>query len=943
MKKSKKLLALSLLTIVPALSIGLVGCADEPEEPTPVEPTTVKVTGVSLDSQSLDLTEGDTHQLTATVAPANATNKKVTFSSSEPTKVSVSENGLISALSAGSATITVTTEDGGFTASVTVNVTAAQTTVYVTDITLASLSVTIEEGQQFDLAPQFTPANATNKNIEYVSSDESVAKVENNKVVGVKEGTASITATALGAEEGNTVSKTISVKVNMAKLALTVSAINVPNFYASYLQRTTTLDKVENITGNVDDATYRNTYYENEQGGADLYKVGNLNPFKFHVTASGTDEELHETAIQDPYVDIKLERYVESAYQEVSEPTVYVEATRSANSNTIDSFQFTEDAIDNRFRLTIQAASYAYEEVETGATASIELEVIKGYNVYGLTDLTLFDNRDIRPASTTEGDPWADIRPEGFENVEGLVLHADITVQTSDLPACYLTTEDFVNNYIENYSDDYDQWIANKNTNLTLNNLPTIDRDSGKELLVGSVKDWTTIFHRTTKLDEKFVFEGNYFSINYSGIKQIYDFNNAMKNGRMKDYQKEDGSHGQFFGWNCASNNWEQWTDNQTKHGGGETYIRNLTVRGNGEFSSEDKYAGGLMMYKIGATDFHSTNLISSNTFTTFITQDTSYDNIPANIYIDRAKNYGSYNSMYYAFGTKVNKITNSYLEDAGGALFLIDEVNMAAINRYGEGTYHTTAYVDCENCHLENWITGQEPWFTGHNASGLTQMMVAAGHPTEGVLGKNAVAHSGKTVMKLDTDGATPIMNMICIDMCGYSPLINKDTWYDGDKELHGSPLQGRFTINNGETDQFKMDLTKFTNSEEADYVAMSSYQQLYGGLGQMGLIFHSQAGGHAMLFSDPAYSNGLTFTGPTTGFSGYTLDSTFNGYKSSVNTAMGETIINEYSVDQFDYAKDTTFASDLATGNYMSAYVIASAGSYPISAVIGMTTFSA
>ena len=98
MKKSKKLLALSLLALVPALSIGLVGCADEPEEPepTPVEPTTVKVTGVSLgSSESLSLTEGDTHQLTATISPENATNKNVTFSSSNSAKVSVSAAGLV--------------------------------------------------------------------------------------------------------------------------------------------------------------------------------------------------------------------------------------------------------------------------------------------------------------------------------------------------------------------------------------------------------------------------------------------------------------------------------------------------------------------------------------------------------------------------------------------------------------------------------------------------------------------------------------------------------------------------------------------------------------------------------------------------------------------------------------------------------------------------------
>lgn len=963
MKKSKKLFAVTLLALLPALTIGLTGCKDDPEEPTPVEPTTISVTGVSLgSSESLSLTEGDTHQLTATVTPANATNQKVTFSSSDASKVSVSESGLLTALQAGTATITVTTEDGGFTASVVVNVAAAHVVVNVTDVTFASLNVTIEEGEEFNLNPQFTPTNATNKNIQYVSDTPAVAIVENNKVKGLAEGNAVITATALGAEEGHPVVKTINVRVNMAKLPLTVSAINVPSFYASYLQRTNTLDNVENITGNVDSGeNYRNTYYKNEQGTADLYKVGNLNPFKFHVTASGTDEDLNETVVNDPFVEISLERYVEGAYQAVSEASTYVVPSRSVGSNTIDTFQFTEAAKDQQFKVTIEASDYAYEEVESSAKVSVEFQVVEAYNVYDLAGLSLFDNRDVRPTlierhNNTVGDPWENIRPEGFANVPGLVLHSDITITTEDIPEAYLCSEEYVDNYIANYSDDFDQWIANKNSNLTLNGQTNIDRTSGRELLIGSVIDHVTVFHRITKEGEKFTFEGNYFTINYSGIKQIYEFNNHMQDGKMKKYQTEDGSHGQFFGWNCTGN-WEQYTQDQVdqggKRGGGETVLKNLTVRGNGDFSTEDKYAGGLMMYKVGATKFSSVNCISSNTFTTFITQNMDPSHKDAEIFIDRAKNYGSYNSMYYAYGSQVNKISNSYLEDAGGALFLLDETNYAAVNR---GPV-STAYVDCENCHLENWITGQEPWFVGHNASALTTMMVGAGIPdipalsiNGGILGKNAAAHNGKSVVKLDTDGMTPLLNMITIDMCGFSPLTNKATWVDGDNnEWHGQPLEGRFTVNNGTDNQFKMDLTKFTNTSDPDYPALNAYNSLYAGLAaagmaEQGLMFHSQGGGHAMLFPDQ--TNGLTYMtsadGQTPyGLSGYTTDATFNYVKNQVNTAMGTTIINDYSVDTLDGMLGTSMGTKLATGNYMSVYVIASAGSYPISCVVGMCNF--
>ena len=84
----------------------------------------VSVTGVNLNKSSLTLLVGDSETLTATVAPSNATNKRVSWSSSNTSVVTVDSNGKVNAVSGGTATITATTEDGGKTAScsVTVNV-----------------------------------------------------------------------------------------------------------------------------------------------------------------------------------------------------------------------------------------------------------------------------------------------------------------------------------------------------------------------------------------------------------------------------------------------------------------------------------------------------------------------------------------------------------------------------------------------------------------------------------------------------------------------------------------------------------------------------------------------------------------------------------------------------------------------------------------------------
>ncbi len=82
----------------------------------------VSVTGVTLDQTSLNMTVGDTEQLTATVDPANATNQTVVWASDDPAIAMVDQSGLVEAVGTGQATITVTTDDGGFTDQCTVDI-----------------------------------------------------------------------------------------------------------------------------------------------------------------------------------------------------------------------------------------------------------------------------------------------------------------------------------------------------------------------------------------------------------------------------------------------------------------------------------------------------------------------------------------------------------------------------------------------------------------------------------------------------------------------------------------------------------------------------------------------------------------------------------------------------------------------------------------------------
>lgn len=86
------------------------------------ERAAVSVTGVSFNQSNLELTEGDTQQLTSTINPSNATDAGVSYTSSSSLITTVNGDGLVTAVSEGKATITVTTDDGGFTDSIEITV-----------------------------------------------------------------------------------------------------------------------------------------------------------------------------------------------------------------------------------------------------------------------------------------------------------------------------------------------------------------------------------------------------------------------------------------------------------------------------------------------------------------------------------------------------------------------------------------------------------------------------------------------------------------------------------------------------------------------------------------------------------------------------------------------------------------------------------------------------
>ncbi len=157
------------------------------------------VEGITLAPKTMTLVIGKTTtgQLTATVSPSNATNKGVTWSSNKTSVATVDQNGKVTAQGAGTATITVKTNDGGKTASCAVTVKPAEVAyVSVTGVTLSPSTMSLKLGQNVtgQLTATISPSNATNKGVTWSSNNTSVATVDQSgKVTAKGVGKATIT------------------------------------------------------------------------------------------------------------------------------------------------------------------------------------------------------------------------------------------------------------------------------------------------------------------------------------------------------------------------------------------------------------------------------------------------------------------------------------------------------------------------------------------------------------------------------------------------------------------------------------------------------------------------------------------------------------------------------------------------------------------------------
>ncbi len=182
--------------------------------------TTIPVESISLDVTSRKMELGDSFQINATLAPDDAVDKSVEWSSSDESVAIVSQEGEVKAVGVGKAAIVATAVNGGVNAECIVDV-----TISVKSVALDITSKELHEGRDFVLSAIVLPEYAVNRNVVWTSSDEGVATVENGHVVAVSAGHAIITVKTV---DGN-YTATCSVNVLPATKPVEGVTIDIPH------------------------------------------------------------------------------------------------------------------------------------------------------------------------------------------------------------------------------------------------------------------------------------------------------------------------------------------------------------------------------------------------------------------------------------------------------------------------------------------------------------------------------------------------------------------------------------------------------------------------------------------------------------------------------------------------------------------------------------------
>ena len=322
----------------------------------------VAVSSVGLNSTSITLKNIRNYKLTATVSPSNASNKTITWTSSNGNVAKVDQNGNVTAVNEGTATITAKSNNGK-TATCKVTV-INPASVAVSSVGLNSTSITLKNIRNYKLTATVSPSNASNKTITWTSSNSNVARVDvNGNVTAVNAGTATITAKS---NNGKTTTCKVTV-INPASVA--VSSVG--------LKSSTTIvkGKTEKLTATVSPSNASNkavTWTSSNSNVARVDANGNItavNAGTATITAKSNNGKIAtcKVTVNNPYktravkftvnvpTSFKQKHYVEIL--DANNNVIYTSAVKTGSS--IYNFTYQLDTLSSSYtrKIRIRTAS----------------------------------------------------------------------------------------------------------------------------------------------------------------------------------------------------------------------------------------------------------------------------------------------------------------------------------------------------------------------------------------------------------------------------------------------------------------------------------------------------------------------------------------------------------------------------------------------------------
>ena len=404
------------------------------------------------------------------------------------------------------------------------------------------------------------------------------------------------------------------------------------------------------------------------------YKVGDDNPFVFfprvNVMSRSNPNDRFVLTEGSQFASIITVKEREKTATTFTELTGAALAEKVAVDTLNSTYDFTPAAVGKIYQITVQP-----EQMAAGATYSpitFEVEVVDGWNVYDEENLSRVDNSTTAAGSEgSSSSMWQSFKTAneiGNEEINAVILHRDLKLTREHIPAGYMLGSE------------------------------------GGAAFAGSLLDSKSIYTRDVPADGEFNIYGNYFTIDASAIPAVKDLTH-------------DGnfSHSALFSFG-GDNDYapaEYWIQ-------GKVGFYDIYLLGNSQ-KTEDKedLKGGLNAVISSSKEL---NFYNSKTrgFVTHILATGSFsnssviDSFDTTVNINYTKMIDSYNSMFFAWGSKNNNITNSVLKESGGPLIVATHVGNNTERAGANKALYDEMYskIVVTDSIVSSPVSGSEVWF---------------------------------------------------------------------------------------------------------------------------------------------------------------------------------------------------------------------------------------